>query len=793
MNREVPAYLKRRIQPTNLIAFLLTFVVAIPFTIISYLYLPLITAFIPGFGAAICSTVLVLNHFGWVYYSRLIIAVLPILLGASYNVLLCGPQDEPITGVFLCELSFTFIPLVIMDFRERKFLFFTLLISAAAIVSFPFTRDWHTLDADLTILRNSWFSAISYIIPVIVSFGCMYGILSINLKAEKQLEKFFSLNRDLFVIGNFKGYFTKLNPAWEKVLGYTTHELTQERFIKFVHPDDREAAVQRAPVLLRGSDVSNFTVRYLHKDGSSRNIQWNLIPDVEEGLVYASGRDITEQIKAEENIRIRERALSAIGTGVVITDYNLPDNPVIYCNPANQVITGYSPEEIIGKNLRFLQNEDRNQKALDKLREAIKEKKDCKVLLRNYKKDGTFFWNELTISPVFDSKGNTTHFVGLQNDITKQVTAQEELKSSREQLKQNTQRLNIALHSGGIGIWEWEINSNKVFWYGIMDKIFDFDPKDFDNSFNSFIDKIDEGDVEEVFAAIDKAVNETGQFESEYRVVWNDQSVHHILSRGSVVTDKDGKPFKMFGTCIDTTQKVIMEEKIKKTNEELKDFAHIVSHDLKAPLRAINSLAQWIVQDYKDRLDENGQKQFELLIGRVKKMEQLIDGILQYSRAGQSNEERESVNLDELLLDVIDLISPPEHIKVEIKGSLPRISAERTRLQQVFQNLISNAIKYNDKEEGRVWISCENVNNFWQFGISDNGPGIEESHFDKIFQIFQTLQSQSTYESTGIGLTIVKKTVELYGGKIWLESEIGKGTTFYFTIPIQNQEEEVCI
>jgi len=227
---------------------------------------------------------------------------------------------------------------------------------------------------------------------------------------------------------------------------------------------------------------------------------------------------------------------------------------------------------------------------------------------------------------------------------------------------------------------------------------------------------------------------------------------------------------------------------LESVNQELKDFAYVVSHDLKAPLRAIGSLSDWLVSDYQDKLDEEGQELVTLLNSRVKRMHNLIEGILQYSRVGRIQEKKVDVNLNQTVPDIIDLISPPENINIKIENCLPNIHFEKTRMDQIFQNLLSNAIKYMDKPEGMININCVAENGNWQFSVADNGPGIEEKHYEKIFQIFQTLNARDEFESTGVGLTLVKKIIETNSGKIWVESQIGKGSTFYFNLPRQEIE-----
>lgn len=224
-------------------------------------------------------------------------------------------------------------------------------------------------------------------------------------------------------------------------------------------------------------------------------------------------------------------------------------------------------------------------------------------------------------------------------------------------------------------------------------------------------------------------------------------------------------------------------QEVTSANEELTSFAYVVSHDLKAPLRAIGSLADWLSTDYADKFNDEGKEHMRLLIQRVHRMGGLIDGILQYSRVGRVKEANTAVDLNRLLRDVIDLLAPPPHIEVTVTDPLPTIMVEPTRIEQVFHNLISNAIKYMDKPQGRVRIGCRSAAGEWHFSVADNGPGIEARHFEKIFQLFQTLAPRDRVESTGVGLALAKKIVEMYQGRIWVESVPGEGTTFWFALP----------
>ena len=175
----------------------------------------------------------------------------------------------------------------------------------------------------------------------------------------------------------------------------------------------------------------------------------------------------------------------------------------------------------------------------------------------------------------------------------------------------------------------------------------------------------------------------------------------------------------------------------------------------------------------------------ELLVSRVDRMHNLIDGILQYSRLGRTEENVSEIDIEQVVSEVIEMISPPDNFRIVVENTLPVIKSEKTRIIQVFQNLISNAVKYMDKEEGIIKIRCDEEDRFWKFSIEDNGPGIAKEYYEKIFQMFQTLSPRDKFESTGVGLTVVKKIIELYGGKVWVESQVGKGSTFIFTLPRQ--------
>jgi light-regulated signal transduction histidine kinase (bacteriophytochrome) len=229
---------------------------------------------------------------------------------------------------------------------------------------------------------------------------------------------------------------------------------------------------------------------------------------------------------------------------------------------------------------------------------------------------------------------------------------------------------------------------------------------------------------------------------------------------------------------------------LARKNADLNQFAYIVSHDLKAPLRGIENVMAWIKEDIGDKLDPQLVQYHALIEGRVKRMENLINGILEFSRIGRTKKPVEKVNVRELVDEVIDTLAPPKTFHFEISGNLPTLVTERIYLEQVFTNLISNAIKYHNRLDGHIDIGISEDNKFYTFYVRDDGPGIEPEYHERIFVMFQTLQERDAFESTGVGLTIVKKIMEEKGGTVWVESEPGKGSTFYFTWPKVTRTDE---
>ncbi len=262
----------------------------------------------------------------------------------------------------------------------------------------------------------------------------------------------------------------------------------------------------------------------------------------------------------------------------------------------------------------------------------------------------------------------------------------------------------------------------------------------------------------------------------------------YLQINAAVLYDNEKKPKAAQGIARDITKLKLLEEQkdqllsqLVSRNDALNEYAHVVSHDLKGPLRGINTLMQLIQMQNNSVLNEQSTEYFDMIGKSIRKMDNQISSILTYSKAGLMLEEQKEVDLKQLILDIRDQIMPTKQVDLVFASEMPVVMSHRNQLEQVVHNLMSNAIKFSPEDQAQITWRCIEKNDQYQLSIQDNGVGIEEKYFEKIFQIFQSLSVRQ--DSSGVGLAIVKKVVNALGGEVWLTSEYGKGTTFYFTIP----------
>jgi PAS domain S-box-containing protein len=409
--------------------------------------------------------------------------------------------------------------------------------------------------------------------------------------------------------------------------------------------------------------------------------------------------------------------------------------------------------------------------------------------------DGGVIWIRDRVYVVRDELGNIQKLRGMMIDITVSKQAEEELRESEARFRSMADTAPVMIWlSGTDALCNW---FNKP-WLEFTGRTLEQELG------NGWAESVYPDDLQRCLDTYMSAFNARQSFKMEYRLRRSDGEYRWILDNGVPRFTPGGEFAGYIGSCIDITDRKASEETLKaradeltyltavltqtnvaleKRNQELDQFAYVASHDLKAPLRAIANLSEWIEEDLADQLDEDTRHQMDLLRGRVHRMEALINGLLQYSRVGRLDTKKSTVSVATLLAEVIDSLAPPETFTIEVEPNMPILITERLPLEQVFTNLISNALKHHPRQDGKVKISVQDQKSFYEFAVTDDGAGIAPQYHEKVFGIFQTLEARDKTENTGIGLAIVKKIIEGQGGTIRLESHEGQGAKFCFTWP----------
>ncbi len=395
-------------------------------------------------------------------------------------------------------------------------------------------------------------------------------------------------------------------------------------------------------------------------------------------------------------------------------------------------------------------------------------------------------WFEVRAYP--SSDGLSVFF----RDVNERHRAQEELKRSEEHFRYMTNAVPVQ-------IWTARPDGGLVFVSDRTAEYFGVTPEELiGQGWLEVVHPDDRGAVVERWTA---SLRTGDPYEVQFRLRSLSGEFRWFLGRADAQKNAAGAVMHWFGSNTEIQQQKEAEaererligalnterRRLEVSNRELDQFAYVASHDLKAPLRGIANLSQWIEEDLAGEMNAEVREHLELLRGRVHRMEGLIDGVLQYSRAGRAREKPEPVDVGALVEEVADLIALPDGFELEVAGELPTLVAERLPLQQVFMNLIGNAAKYSRREDGRAEVRADPEGAFHHFRVSDNGPGIAPEYHERIFGIFQTLEARDKIEGTGIGLSLVKKIVEARGGRVWIESEEGEGASFHFLWPTETK------
>lgn len=502
--------------------------------------------------------------------------------------------------------------------------------------------------------------------------------------------------------------------------------------------------------------------------------------------------------------------LNTIAEGVCLV--RLCDEQIVYANPKLERMFGYGPGELNGQPVAIVncgQATANAQAIYQQIVQTVLQQGEATYEILNLKKDGTPFWCQSTTS-VFDHPHYGTVLVVIQQDITQRKQAEAEIRKLNAELEARVAQRNAQLALSNqrfanltqlspVGIFCTSITGDCLYvndrWCEITGlTLAEVQATGWDATLHP-------DDRARVWQEWHQTVQHHTPFQLEYRFQRPDGKLTWVFGQAIPETSATGEIVGYIGTITDICDRKAYEDELQKRaneltqlnlrlamtaamleqrNRELDQFAYIASHDLKAPLRAIVNLSEWIEEDLAQLPPEN-QQQMQLLRRRVHRMESLINGLLQYSRVGRCEANIETVDLAELLSEIIDSLGPPAGFTIQLPPTLPMINTRRVLLQQVLMNLLSNAVKHHDRQDGVVCMSFVERESVYEFEIRDDGPGIAAEHHQRIFEIFQTLSARDSKENTGVGLAIVKKIVEAEGGVISVNSQVGQGTTFRFT------------
>ncbi|MDH5638660.1 MAG: ATP-binding protein [Nitrospinota bacterium] len=371
---------------------------------------------------------------------------------------------------------------------------------------------------------------------------------------------------------------------------------------------------------------------------------------------------------------------------------------------------------------------------------------------------------------------------------------------SRE-LEERSRILAQSQRISGAGSWVWTPVTGEMWLSVECYHLLELSPEEFTPSPEAFSSLFSGWSGEPLRELLDKLAASGGAMELETLYEGKDGAVRHFSIQGETRHPEDDPRHMVIGSVLDITERKEKEKALKlhqdhleellqqragdlvRMNQELKEFAYVASHDLKSPLRSAASLAGWLAEDYSDKLDKEGIDYIDQLLAQIDYMNKLIEGVLEYSSVDKSARRIAKLDSGKAASMVIDRMDKGDNTQITIEGQMPDVLYDDIQFTQTLQNLLDNAVKHMDKPDGKVAISCKDAGESWEFCVSDNGPGIEKEHYERIFRIFQRLKKGKSIDNTGIGLALVKKIVQSNGGKVWLESAPGEGSRFYFSVP----------
>lgn len=599
-----------------------------------------------------------------------------------------------------------------------------------------------------------------------------------------ELKGVFENIADAYVVMDLQGNVLKMNDAAIDLLGYNLKKEAINLMI-LPHSDEIENVTNSFQKLYVEGILKDLNLKILTKNKEQKLIHINasLIYDESGKPIAAQGiiRDITKDKEAEEELIESESRLASLILNL--------DIAVLLENEERKIVLTNSrfcnffeipvlPEQLIGMDCS---NSAEQSKHLFQDPESF-----VKNISKILEKRETVLGEELTMTngkilerdyiPIFRNKEYKGHLWSYK-DVTLQKKYEKSLKAQKEKYSSIIANMNL-------GLVEVNNDDEILMTNQSFHEMSGYSEKELLGKVASKILLIDNG------PKIIKNENEKRKkgISNSYEIKVKNKAgeLRQWLISGAPNYDFNGNVVGSIGIHLDITdlknleiQKEKLLKDLERSNEELQEYAHIVSHDLKSPLRSINALISWLKEDNIDKLDEASLKNIGLIEITLEKMEKLISDVLKYSSIG-SEIEKQYFDLNEVIAELDQTILIPDHFSINVIKPLPTILGDKTKLGQVFQNLVGNAIRYNDKEKGIIEIDYKDIKTHYEFSIKDNGIGINEKYHNKIFETFHSLHKSK--DSTGIGLSIVKKIVSLHRGKVWVKSTEGIGTTFYFTL-----------